>query len=89
MRRILALSLLVATLSLPAFSAGTVDPATVTCKEYNTNTHQGMMDIGAAMHNALTDDAKLGALDERGMIAALDKACEAHPDATVMDALHS
>ena len=89
MSRSLPLLLIVGAISFPALCAEAIDPAAVTCKDYNTATHQGMMDIGATMRASLKNDPKLGSLSEIAMIAALNKACEAHPDSKVVDALHS
>jgi hypothetical protein len=43
MARILALSFVFAMVALSTLGAATVDPATVTCKEYNSSGHQGMV----------------------------------------------
>jgi len=88
MVRLLALSVSSAVLALPAFAAGTVDPATVTCKEYNQSSHQGMVDINAAMHEALKNDPKLGALGQYELADLVDKVCADKPASKVMDALH-
>ena len=89
MNRILALSLAFATVPLPAWSEGSIDPATVTCKDYFTATHQGMFDISAAVHKSLKDEPKLTALDEKQFDIKVDQVCKAHPDAKVIEALHS
>jgi hypothetical protein len=89
MSRILALLLMIGTISLPALSAGTIDPATVTCKDYFTACHQCMFDISAAVQKALKDDPKISALDDKDMDIKVDQVCKAHPDAKIIDALHS
>lgn len=87
MVRHLVLSLVFATIALPVLGAVAVDPATVTCKDYNSASHEGMMDIGATMHRALKSDPKLGKLSEGNLLVAINNACEAHKDAKVIDAL--
>ena len=88
MARIFALSLVLAAVALPALGAATVDPATVTCKDYFTASHQGMYDISAAVHNAMKDDPKLSSLNEMDFDVKVDQVCKAHPDAKVIDAFH-
>ena len=83
-----ALSLVFAMLVLSAFGAAALDPATVTCKAYNSTTHQGMIDIAAALYAATRDDPKLSPLTADELGDALDKGCAAKPDAKAMDALH-
>lgn len=87
MARILALSFVFATLAPPAFGTGPMDPATVTCKAYETSGHQDMVQLDAAFHQALKGDPKLGPLSESELGSTIDRACAAHPDATVVDAL--
>jgi hypothetical protein len=89
MARIPALSFMFAVVALPALAEGTTDPATVTCKDYVSASHQGMLDISAAVHEALKDDPKFGALSEKDVDDKVAQACTAHPDAKVVDALHS
>ena len=59
MARILALSFVFATLAPPAFGTGPMDPATVTCKAYETSGHQDMVQLDAAFHQALKGDPEL------------------------------
>ena len=89
MARILAMLFVSAAVALPAFGAETIDPATVTCTQYNAGTHQGMMDIISAMYDAVKKDPKVKAPSEEALMETLDKVCAAHPDAKVIDALHS
>ncbi|MET0165180.1 MAG: hypothetical protein ABW318_09275 [Vicinamibacterales bacterium] len=89
MTRILGLSLIFGTIVLPALSEEAVDPATVTCKDYFTASHQGMYDISSVVHKAMKDDPKLSALNETDFDIKVDQVCKAHPDAKVMDAFHS
>jgi hypothetical protein len=84
MARALAVFLAVFMSALPAFGGGAVDTATVTCKDYQHGTHQKMMDILAA----LEADPSFGALSEDELDGAIEKACTAHRDAKVIDALH-
>ena len=60
MSRTLALSISFLALAQPALSVNQVDPATVTCKEYNGSSHQGMVDINAAVYQSTREDPKLG-----------------------------
>ena len=83
-----ALSFAFLMLALSTLSAATVDPATVTCKEYNSDSHQGMQDIISAVYDATRGDPKLGTLKESKLGDTIDKACAANPDAKVIDALH-
>ncbi|MBB3458201.1 opacity protein-like surface antigen [Rhizobium sp. BK313] len=87
MVRILALSFVFVTLALSTLSAAPVDPAAVTCKEYNSDSHQGMLDIISAVYDATRGDPKLGALGESKLGDTIDKVCAAKPDAKVIDAL--
>ncbi|MGY5808060.1 hypothetical protein ACXHXG_10125 [Rhizobium sp. LEGMi198b] len=87
MVRILALSFVFVTLALSPLRAAAVDPATVTCKEYNSSSHQGMLDIISALYDATRTNPKLGALKESKFGDTLDKACTAKPEAKVIDAL--
>jgi hypothetical protein len=75
-------------LAFPAVGGGTVDTATATCKDYESGTHQDMVDIVAAFQQALKADPNLGFLNEGELDGAIDKVCIAHPDAKVIDALH-
>ncbi len=89
MSRILALSLMIGATSPPALSAEAIDPAAVTCKDYFTACHQCMFDISAAVQKALKDDPKISALNDKDMDIKVDQVCKAHPDAKIIDALHS
>ncbi|EPE96564.1 hypothetical protein [Rhizobium grahamii] len=68
--------------------AAAIDPATVTCKEYNSASHQGMVDINAALYKVTRNDEKLGALSEYELGNTVDEACAAKPNLMVLDALH-
>jgi hypothetical protein len=88
MARIVAVLFAFLVLAFPAFGGGAVDTATATCKDYETGSHQDMVDIVAAFHQALKADPNLGSLSEGELDGAIDKVCIAHPDAKVIDALH-
>ncbi len=87
MSRTLAVSICFLALAQPAFSVDQVDPATVTCKEYNGSSHQGMVDINAAVYQSTREDPKLGTLTENQLGDMMDKVCAAKRDAKVIDAL--
>jgi hypothetical protein len=59
------------------------------CKDYFTACHQCMFDISAAVQKALKDDPKISALNDKDMDIKVDQVCKAHPDAKIIDALHS
>jgi hypothetical protein len=59
-----------------------------TCKDYETGSHQDMLDIAAAVHQALKGDPNFGSLSETALLdGAIDKVCIAQPDAKVIDVL--
>jgi hypothetical protein len=89
MARILAVLFAFLMVSDPAFSADAVDVARTTCKDYAMGSRRDMVDIVAALHEALTGNSKFDSLDEDGLDAAVDKACRAHPDDKVIDALRA
>ncbi|RDJ14345.1 hypothetical protein [Rhizobium grahamii] len=60
----LPLSLVFATAALPTLGDVAIDPTTVTCKDYNAASHDGMVEIGSTVRQALKDDPKLGKLSE-------------------------
>ena len=45
--------------STAAQSSAHCDPATVTCKEYNSSNHQGMVDISAALYKASRNEGAI------------------------------
>lgn len=79
---------IVAASALPVFAETKVDPDTVTCKNYNEDTHAGMIATAQAMMEALKADPAFAAMTESQMTSAVDNACSKHSDATVRDALH-
>jgi hypothetical protein len=87
MTRTLALSICAVAFAHPALAGGQVDPATVTCSEYNRNSHQGMVDINAAVYQSTREDPKLKALTENQLGDMVDKVCADHRDARVIEAL--
>jgi hypothetical protein len=60
-----------------------VEKATATCKDYENGSHQDMVDIVAAFHQALKADPNFGSLSESELDSAIDKVCIAHLDAKV------
>jgi hypothetical protein len=87
MARILTVSVAFLMLAFPALAAGMADTAMATCKDYETGSHQDMVDIVAAVHQALKGDPNFGSLSETALDGAIDKVCIAQPDAKVIDAL--
>jgi hypothetical protein len=88
MARILTVSFAFLMLAFPALGAGMADTASATCKDYETGSHQDMLDIAAAVHQALKGDPNFGSLSETALLdGAIDKVCIAQPDAKVIDAL--
>ena len=87
MARILAVLFAFLGLAFPAFGGGTVDTATATCKNYENGSHQDMVDIVAAFHQALKADPNFGSFTESQLDSVIDKACITHLDAKVIDAL--
>lgn len=78
-----------ALLAAPAFADSTMmDPATMTCADLMKMDMQGMTDAGMALKTAMMDDAKVAAMSDADVTAAAETACKAHPEATVMDAMH-
>jgi hypothetical protein len=89
MTRFLAVSVVSLTLALLALGAQAADLNTVTCKAYETSNHEDMAALDAAFHEVLKGDATLGTLSKSEVGDTIDKACAAHPDAKVIDALSS
>ena len=90
MVRVLALSLAFATLIMPvAFGAGTIDTATLTCKELETSSHKDMVAMDAAIYETLKGDPKFSSFTPAELSKAEDLACGLHPDAKVLDALRA
>jgi hypothetical protein len=55
-----------------------------------TGSHQDMLDIAAAVHQALQGDPNLGSLSETALLdSAIDEVCIPQSDAKVIDALRS
>lgn len=79
---------LIAGFAAPLFADTMMDPATMTCKDLMAMDSKGMMDAGAAMKEAMKDDAKMSAMSADDVTKAAEAACTAHPDGTVMDAVH-
>ena len=73
--------------ALPALAGGPLDTATATCKDYENGSHQEMVDIVAAFHQALKADPNFGSLSESDLDGAIDKACLTRLDAKVIEAL--
>jgi hypothetical protein len=69
MARILTVSFAVLMLAFPALGAGMADTASATCKDYETGSHQDMLDIAAAVHQALKGDPNrvVGWRDRQGL----------------------
>jgi len=60
MVRVLAISFAFATLVMrAALCAGTVDTATMSCKDYTMSRHTDMVAMNVALHEALKNDPKL------------------------------
>jgi hypothetical protein len=87
MARILAVLFAFLMSAFPAFGGSTVDTATATCKDYENGSHQDMVDIVAAFHQALKADPNFGSLSESELDSAIDKVCIPRLDAKVIDAL--
>jgi hypothetical protein len=87
MARILAVLFAFFMSAFPAFSGSAVDTATATCKDYENGSHQDMVAIVAAFHQALKADPNFGSLSESELDSAIDKVCIPHLDARVIDAL--
>ena len=85
--RILAVLFAFLMSAFPAFGGSSVDTATATCKDYENGSHQDMVDIVAAFHQALKADPNFGSLSESELDSAIDKVCIPHLDAKVIDAL--
>ena len=71
----------------PGLWRSAVDTATATCKDYENGSHQDMVNIVAAFHQALKADPNFGSLGESELDSAIDKVCITHLDAKVVDAL--
>jgi hypothetical protein len=90
MARILMVSFAFPMLAFPTLGAGMADTASATCKDYETGSHQDMLDIAAAVHQALKGDPNLGSLSETALLdSAIDEVCIPQSDAKVIDALRS
>jgi hypothetical protein len=87
MARILTVSFAFLMLAFPALGAGMADTASATCKDYETGSHQDMLDIEAAVLQALKGDPNFGSLSGTALDVAIDKVCTTQPDARVIDAL--
>lgn len=85
MKRLLVCAVLVA--SSVARAADNVDPATVTCQQYNSAGHQGKVDIGETMFAALHNDNRWTMIPEGNMLVNVDDACAKFPNAKIIDAL--
>ena len=72
MTRLVVCAVLVA--SSAALAAGDVDPATVNCKEYNSASHPGKVDIGETMFAALQGDSRWAKVSEDHMLVKVDDA---------------
>ncbi|MER8454079.1 hypothetical protein NKG60_29680 [Mesorhizobium sp. M1428] len=88
MTRILAPSISFAMLALPALGASTIDPATITCKEYKASGHEEMVAIEDALYETMKNDPKLGKLGQSAFISRLYQVCRGNPDAKVIGVLH-
>jgi len=84
----LPLSLVFATAALPTLGVVAIDPTTVTCKDYNAASQDGMVEIGSTVRQALKNDPKLGKLSQGNLLVAINNACEADKDAKLIDPLH-
>jgi hypothetical protein len=73
--------------AFPAFGGSAVGTATATCKDYENGSHQDMVDIVAAVHQALKADPNFGSLSQSELDSAIDKVCIPHVGAKVIDAL--
>jgi hypothetical protein len=87
MARILAVLFAFLVSAFPALGGSAVDTATATCKDYENGSHQDMVNIVAAFHQALKADPNFGSLGESELDSAIDKVCITHLDAKVIDAL--
>jgi hypothetical protein len=56
-------------------------------KLFDIGSHQGMVDIAAAVYQSTRKDPKLGPLTENQVGDMMDKVCAAKPDSKVIDAL--
>lgn len=72
----------------PVFADTMMDPATMTCKDLMAMDSAGMMAAGTAIKGAAKDDAMTMAMTDEAVTMAAEEACKAHPDGTVMDAMH-
>lgn len=84
----LALATAFALLSLPAFADEMIDPATLTCKDYMAGDMDMMMKADMAIMEGMKDDAAVMGKDDHALMMSITEACKAHPDGTVMEALH-
>jgi hypothetical protein len=87
MARILAVLFAFLMSAFPAFGGSAVGTATATCKDYENGSHQDMVDIVAAVHQALKADPNFGSLSQSELDSAIDKVCIPHVGAKVIDAL--
>ena len=74
-----------ALLTAPAIAQ--VDAAAMTCKDFVAADAKGQTDATTALKAAVADDAKLAALFDADLMAAVQTACAANPDAKAIDAL--
>ncbi len=72
-------------MSVPAFAD--VDAATLTCKDFVAADEATATADTAAVKAAVAEDAKLSALSDADLLAAIQAACAANADATVLDAV--
>jgi hypothetical protein len=87
MARILAVLFAFLVSAFPALGGSAVDTATATCKDYENGSHQDMVNIVAAFHQALKANPNFGSLGESELDSAIDNVCITHLDAKVIDAL--
>ncbi|MEO8241574.1 MAG: HdeA/HdeB family chaperone [bacterium] len=80
--------ILAATFTLLAAPVFAADPTTMTCTDMMAMDSQGMADTGVAIKGAMTDNTKMSAMADADVTTMASDACTAHPDATVMDAMH-
>lgn len=88
-RHLSALALILAS-AMPVFAADTMDPAKMTCAEFEKMDHDGMMKALDMMHKAGPD--KDMAMDDAAMKMAGEHtmtACKGKPDMMAMDAMMS
>ena len=78
---------LVAGFAGPVFADEMADMSKMTCKDYMAMDMDGMMKAGMMMKEAMKDDAAAMAMTDEEEMKAVSAACEAHPDAMVMDAM--